>query len=239
MRKGMRRNYRVRIAVNLLLCAVWLFGLWAYRGYPLLSMEQAFRRLERMEQLPRSSLVLATPEDGRLTGSKGEVLQLGNHYFVGRTGEGVTLAYMATTGVNGHAPWSYPLRQEGPTLVPLAAGPLDRNYGATGIGWENAPDEEHGYYGVSLLLLDVPVQTARIEIRIQELYGWGNLPPLHWRGEGWALGDGLWLLGLQSEQNYAGHSFTGWYWDTPYELRLYDEADHLIYERSGTFSDDL
>jgi len=237
MKRKRRKNYRLRIGVNLLLCAVCMLAAWVHGGYPLPSTGQAFRRLERMEMLPASRLVLETPKDGMLTSRDGAVLQLGNRWYAGLTREGLTLAHMAGAGVEDSRCSVFPLREESATLVPLA---LTYGQWGTGIRWENAPEEERRDYICSLLLVDAPRETARVEVQMGETVIFvdaGTQTLLHWQGRGWELSEGVWLLGVQPGEDDPSRLFNGHYWSFAYELRLYDGADNLIHTRSGIFRD--
>lgn len=224
-------TYPKKIALNLLLTAGLLFSLWAYKDYPLPTTEMEFRRMERQGMLPKSEIVfISTREDDVFTSVDGVDLVIGDRWVVGRHGANVVMA-----NVGRQKPWrigssdiDHPLNESGPTLVPL-------NYPHIGIGsygyWvEETYEPGHRnydyHYFTPFLLLDTPPETARAELTATDHDG--NTKT----GGGWDLGDGIWILGLETKSYYDTY-----YQGSEYILRLYDAQENLLLEQTGTVRD--
>ncbi len=228
-----------KLAVNLALCAFLLVLIWSRFGYPL-PAELEFRRLERTHLLPRSEIVFsngARSEDGlRVSGSDGSVFALDGTelHLRGRWFAGVRedRAVLACLGENFYRTFirEFPL-DGGPVLAPLAQSDGYLNHpGGYWVtqGWgetpEGHPAYQYEYHNFSaFLLFGAPEGTVRAELTVRD----GGAERT---GGGWPLENGLWLLGVDME----GWTPAEQVWDIPYTLRLYDAADTLLTERSGT-----
>jgi len=223
-------TYPKKIALNLLLTAGLLFSLWAYNDYPLPTTEMEFRRMERQSMLPESEIVfLSTREDDVFTSVDGVELVIGDRWVVGRRGDSVVMA-----NVGRQRPWGlqqgfieHPY-EGGPTLVPLSY-----NYGlldSYGYWVEETYEPGHRnydyHYFTPFLLLDTPPETARAELTATD-----NREETK-TGGGWDLGDGIWILGLETKSYYDTY-----YQGSEYVLRLYDAQENLLLERTGTVQD--
>ena len=218
-----------KAALNLTLVAVLLFALWAYFGYPLPTTEMEFRRMERQNLLPKSEiLLLSEKEDGAFVPVEGPELILNGRWAVGRHEETAVMACL------GRGIWDIPMKSDGPTVLPLAC---ERVWGDAYVYWVEEgpiPAEEGGGYRYThhnftpLLLLDVPEETARVELRARDNQGTAH------DGEGWNLGDGIWLVGLTMYNGLSNRSV--WFDGCAYTLRLYDTAGNVALEQEGTIS---
>lgn len=225
-----------KLAVNLALCAFLLVLIWSRFGYPL-PAELEFRRLERTHLLPRSEIVFsngARSEDGlRVSRSDGSVfaldgteLHLRGRWVAGAREEWAVLACLDDRLVSRFIR-KFPL-DGGPVLAPLARydGYLDHIGYWVSQGWGETPEGhlayKYEYHNFSaFLLFGAPEGTVRAELTVRD----GGVERA---GGGWALENGLWLLGVEDGEVRAQVS------ELPYTLRLYDAADALLTERSGT-----
>lgn len=223
-----------KLAVNLALCAFLLVLIWSRFGYPLPTAELEFRRLERTHLLPQSEIVFsngARSEGRRVSKSDGSVFAL----------DGTELYLRGRFVADAREEWavlacldrSYnsfirkvPL-DGGPVLAPLVPHDwyLDTNgYWVTegpGETPEGEPAYVYEYHNFSaFLLFGAPEGTVRAELTVLD----GGAERA---GGGWALENGLWLLGVEDKKARDQVS------EIPYTLRLYDASDTLLAERSG------
>lgn len=226
-----------KLAVNLALCAFLLVLIWSRFGYPLPTAELEFRRLERTHLMPRSEIVFtngARSQDGlRVSGSDGSVfaldgteLHLRGRWIAGIR-EGRAVLASLDNDFYGRFIREFSL-DGGPVLAPLAR--YDRYLYYTGYwvtqGWGETP-EGHPAYGYeyhnfsAFLLFSAPEGTVRAELTVLD----GGVERT---GGGWALENGLWLLGV--EEKTARDQVS----EIPYTLRLFDASDTLLAERSGS-----
>lgn len=227
-----------KLAVNLALCAFLLVLIWSRFGYPLPTAELEFRRLERTHLLPQSEIVFsngARSEGRRVSKSDGSVFAL----------DGTELYLRGRFVADAREEWavlacldrSYnsfirevPL-DGGPVLAPLVPHDwyLDTNgYWVTegpGETPEGEPAYVYEYHNFSaFLLFGAPEETVRAELAVRD----GGAERT---GGGWALENGLWLLGV--EDGKARDKARDLVSEIPYTLRLYDASDTLLAERSG------
>ena len=226
-----------KLACNVALCAFLLVLIWSRFGYPL-PAELEFRRLERTHLMPRSEIVFsngARSEDGlRVSRSDrsvfaldGTELHLRGRWFAGAGKEWAVLACLDRS-YNSFIR-EIPL-DGGPTLAPLARPDwyLDLNGYWVTQGWgetpEGHPAYEYEYHNFSaFLLFGAPEETVRAELTVRD----GGAERT---GGGWALENGLWLLGVEDGEARARDQVS----EIPYTLRLYGASDTLLSERSGT-----
>ena len=200
-----------RLALNLVLCALFSLGIWIRLGCPLSTVELEFRRLERTHLLPRSEIVFNSKEHGPIQWRDLPGLEIFNTDLV--VGVGEELVYVAD--LRYRTVDCRPL-EEGITPVPM--------YNLMAMCF--TPGDIHS--GVALLFLHVPeeVQRAEIEIDAEDFKG----EALHYQGEGWRLEPGMWIFSA-----YPGDSYNGsWYENGAYTLTLYREDGSLLLEQSGT-----
>lgn len=239
-----RLSRRGKIGTNLLLSALAACLLWAAVGYPLPTAELEFHRMERTHLMPRSEIVFTNgtrSQDGlRVSGSDGSVfaldgteLHLRGRWFAGTRENWAVLASL-DNDFYGRFIQGFPL-DGGLALAPLAryTGHLYHTgyWVSQGPGEtsESSPAyvyEYHNFYAI--LLFGAPEETARVELTIRE----GGAEHT---GGGWPLENGLWLLGVE-EADWRPEARV---WEIPYTLRLYDGADRLLTERSGTLWGEL
>jgi len=221
------RSRRFKIVLNLCLSGAAVFALWALNGCPLPTTQMEFRRLERQNLMPESEIVfLSEGEDAAFVPLEGPELVINGRWAVGRFGTSAAVAYLGE--IYPWRIWEIPLEEDGTTVLPLAFGEI---WDANGYWVEEGPvpTEEGGGYRyvhhnfVPVLLLDVPAETGRAELSVEDGEGGETA------GDSWPLEGGIWLAGLPAEGvrawDYLGSSYT---------LRLYDRAGGLLLERSGT-----
>ena len=235
-RKLPRLSRGWRTVRNLAVVLVCLYGLWAWADYPLPTAELEFRRLEREVLMPRSEIVFsngARSRDGRrVSKSDGSVFALDGTelYLRGRFVADAREEWAVLACLDNH-PYSRFIREipldGGPALAPLARHDwyLDTNGYWVTQGWGETPEGEpayvYEYHNFSaFLLFGAPEGTARAELTVLD----GGAERT---GGGWALGNGLWLLGV--EDGAARDRVS----EIPYTLRLFDASDTLLAERSG------
>lgn len=224
-----------KIVRNLAVTLVCLYGLWAWADYPLPTAELEFRRMERTHLLPHSEIVFsngARSQAGRRVSKSdrsvfaldGTELYLRGRFFADAREEWAVLACLDHS-YNGFIR-EVPL-DPGPTLVPLTERDdyLDTNgYWITqgpGETPEGEPAYVYEYHNFSaFLLFGAPEETVRAELTVRD----GGAERT---GGGWALENGLWLLGVEDKKARDRVS------EIPYTLRLYDASDTLLAERSG------
>lgn len=227
-----------KLAVNLALCAFLLVLIWSRFGYPLPTAELEFRRLEREVLMPRSEIVFsngARSRDGRRVSKSdrsvfaldGTELYLRGRYFAGTREDRAVLACLDRS-YNSFIR-EFPL-DGGPVLAPLARHDwyLDVNgYWVTegpGKTPEGEPCYEYKYHNFSaFLLFGAPEGTVRAELTVLD----GGAERT---GGGWALENGLWLLGVEDREAREARDRVS---EIPYTLRLFDASDTLLAERSG------
>ena len=234
-RKLPRLSRGWRTVRNLAVVLVCLYGLWTWADYPLPTAELEFRRLERTHLLPRSEIVFtngARGRDGRrVSKSDGSVFALDGTElylrgrFVADTREEWAVLACLDRSYNSFIR-EIPLGG-GPVLAPLARPDwyLDVNgYWITqgpGKTPEGEPCYEYKYHNFSaFLLFGAPEGTVRAELTVLD----GGAERT---GGGWALENGLWLLGVEDGEARDRVS------EISYTLRLFDASDTLLAERSG------
>ena len=217
-----------KAALNLALAVVLLFALWAYFDYPLPTTEMEFRRLERQNMLPKSEIVfLSEKEDATFVPLEGPELVLSGRWAVGLLEENAVMAYLGDYYPWGI--WQIPLKTDGPTVIPLACQHIWGNVYGYWVEEGPIPAEEGGGYRYAhhnftpMLLLNVPEGTVRTEFATPNDVGKVRV------GEGWNLGDGVWLVSLMHGEYERNRPYDG----CPYALRLYDASGDLILEQEG------
>lgn len=231
-----RLGRRGRIVVDLLAAVLAACLLWAAAGFPLPTAELEFRRMERTHLMPRSDIVFtngARSQDGlRLSKSDGSVFALDGTelHLQGRWVAGTREERAVLACLDGNFSGSFIRASSldgGPALAPLARS--DRYLHLNGYWVSRGPGETpegHPAYGYeyhnfsAFLLFGAPEGTARAELTVWD----GGVERA---GGGWALENGLWLLGV--EDGPAREQVS----QIPYTLRLYDASDTLLAERSG------
>lgn len=235
-----------RIVRNLAVMAAALFAMWCMAGCPMPTAELEFRRLERRCMLPESELVFATPEryrapypgasqDRTVTTLDGMEVTLEDCHFAGVTEELAVvgrvrrgLLWAESGSLQGYA------RDGRPLLLPLGwrEWELPRAYWIT---------EERGagggvhytYHNVApLVLLDVPEEAERAEVRLELQVGEESLP---YETTCWNMGGGVWLVGASRADELEPVPWAG----GAYALRLYDGAGALLLEQEGTIPEPL
>lgn len=212
------------------------FGIWMRLGCPLPSKEMEFRRMERTHLLPRSEIVLSygtrsgdglqvSREDGSVLALDGTELYLRGRWMAGVLEDKAVVACLSG---NGRYIRSFHLNS-GPSLVPLLwRGEYLDNVGywvAHGPGKtpEGNPAYVYNYHNFApFLLLNAPEEVSSAEITVR-------LEGEECSGGGWQLKDGIWLLGIEREQQLDKWATGG----TAYILRLFREDGSLLLEREG------
>lgn len=235
MKKRKESGWGRRAARNLTLCALALLFLWAKRGYPLPTAEMEFRRMERTNLIPCGEIVFASDgaskdlmytsrRDRSVYALDGTELHLRDRWFVDLR-EGYASAARVGVGDWDRDIWTVPLEVEGPTLLPLSIG------GFYGTGYWVTEDRSIGatytYHNFfSLLLVNVPDQTVRAEVTVEQ-------EGCSVTGPGWNMGGGVWLLTpdstLRPFQEKKGQT---------YILSLYQADGSLLLEQSGTLPEE-
>lgn len=240
-RKLPRLSRGWRTVRNLAVVLACLYALWAWADYPLPTAELEFRRLERTHLIPRSEIVFSNgagngdtlwlSRNGSFSGWSvfaldGTELHLRGRWVAGVRGDRAVLARLDRFSYDGFIR-EIPL-DGGPVLAPLVRHDwyLDTNgYWVTqgpGETPEGHPAYVYEYHNFcAFLLFGAPEETVRAELTVLD----GGTERT---GGGWALGNGLWLLGVEDGEARDRVS------EIPYTLRLYDAADTLLTERSGT-----
>lgn len=235
-----RLGRRGRIVVDLLASVLAACLLWAAAGFPLPTAELEFRRMERTHLMPRSEIVFTNGAGNGDTlwlsrgdsfsgwsvfALDGTELHLQGRWVAGTREERAVLARL-----DGNFSVSFIRASSldgGPALAPLARS--DRYLHHNGYWVSRGPGETpegHPAYGYeyhnfsAFLLFGAPEGTARAELTVRD----GGVERA---GGGWALENGLWLLGV--EDGPARELVS----EIPYTLRLYDASDTLLAERSG------
>lgn len=230
-----------RTVRNLAVVLACLYGLWAWADYPLPTAEMEFRRLERTHLLPQSEIVFSNEAGNGNTlwlsrghsfsgwsvfALDGTELHLRGRWVAGTWEEWAVLACLDDYLYNNFIR-EIPLNG-GPVLAPLSRHDwyLDTNGYWVTQGWgetpEGYPAYQYEYHNFSaFLLFGAPEGTVRAELTVRD----GGVERT---GGGWALENGLWLLGVEDGNARDRVS------EIPYTLRLYDAADTLLLERSGT-----
>lgn len=221
-----------KLVVSLTVVLVAGLCLWGLAGYPLPTAEMEFRRLERSALLPRSQIVFATPElhrsalaisgsDRTVTALDGTELTLNGKWLVGVAEGRAAIAQVGRSGRDRRI-WAIPLREDGPTLLPLDGGTWSDTCGY----WVEEGPMPGGYrydyhHFMPLLVLNAPEETAWLEAVVEDEAGELRT------GAGWDLGSGVWLVGVEKEH------LSGWELGRSYTLRIYDGSGGLVLEQSG------
>lgn len=208
-----------KTAVNLTLCAVLLLLIWTRFGCPLPSLEMEFRRVERINLLPRSEIIFSDEGRGRSYTREGEDRSVSMHQpsFLGIAGERVTVAAHDIAGR-----WTadtYPL-EEGPTPAPFRY--------AHAVLFRPGVVE----FVFPMMFVNVPEETARGEFSLALSYreeGYG------WSGQGWDTGNGTWLFPVETPSTGYGDY---WWAGGSYTLKLYRADGSLLLEKSGTLREE-
>ncbi|MCI8423380.1 MAG: hypothetical protein HFF50_07610 [Lawsonibacter sp.] len=213
-----RLGRRGKIAWNLLVSLLLLLYIWGQFEYPLPFLTWEFRRLERVNLMPRSEILFSGRASKDIWELDGYVLQLSRDVVLGRTPDGIT------TAVLDYA--AFP-RRTGDGMIdryPLEEGPCP-----TPFGFSLGHLSGEGNFGFVCLLsfLQVPPETARAELTVDMVY---QDVPYHWRGQGFFVGNTVWFFPLDTpEGGYSDH----WYCGADYTLRLYRGDGSLLLEKEG------
>ena len=196
---------------NFLLCVPMLVLFWGARGYPLPTAEMEFHRMERANLLPRSEIILNTRKSQDIQWR--DLPNLGfwtDQVMIGVEGDQVHVANLLYNTMD--------VRPLGGGITPV---PL---YNVFTTIFD--PGKFHN--GIALLFLNVPVEAARAEIKIEAGNSKGGT--YRYAGEGWRIIPGRWIFCA-----YPGDSFNGdWYAGGAYTLRLYQADGSLLVEQSGS-----
>lgn len=231
-----RLGRRGKLGADLLASALAACLLWAAADYPLPTAELEFRRMERTHLMPRNEIVFtngARSQDGlRLSKSDGSVfaldgteLHLQGRWVAGTREDRAVLACLDDDSSSRFIRGSS--LDGGPALAPLARSDRYLHHNGYWVSQgpgetpEGHPDYGYEYHNFSaFLLFGAPEGTARAELTVLD----GGVERT---GGGWALENGLWLLGV--EDGPAREQVS----QIPYTLRLFDASDTLLAERSG------
>lgn len=213
-----RLGRRGKIARNLLVSLLLLLYIWGQFEYPLPFLTWEFRRLERVNLMPRSELLFAGRASKDTWESGGYFFQVSRDMFLGRTPEGIT------TAVLGYA--AFP-RRTGDEMIDrytLEEGPCPAPFGF-GLGYLSG-EGDFGFVS-PLGFLQVPPETAQAELTVDLVY---RDVPYHWSGPGFSVGNDVWMFPLDTpEDGYSNH----WYCGANYVLRLYRGDGSLLLEKEG------
>lgn len=204
-----------KTAVNLTLCAVLLLLIWTRFGCPLPSLEMEFRRVERINLLPRSEIIFSDEGRGRSYTREGEDRSVNMHQptFLGIAGGRVTAAVYDIT--DRWTAETYPL-EEGPTPAPFRY--------AHAVLFRPGVVE----FVFPMMFVNVPEGAARGEFSL-------TLPDRETNysrsGQGWDTGNGTWLFPMETPS--TGYS-DRWWAGGSYTLTLYRADGSLLLEKIGT-----
>lgn len=217
-----------KLVINLVIIAVAGLWLWGLAGYPLPTAELEFWRLERASLEERSEIVFSVSQEEGIQAREGNAFRFSRTMVVGVDGDRALVGWPSREGSVFDTLENVPL-EDGPSLVPLSANYVSWLEVRRGEGsMDSVPHVDYAF-----LLLRVPRETASGALTVQEEAAQGGGL---WHGTLWDLGNGVWLVTLEQDEDRFGNE---WYRNARYTLRLYDEAGELLLERESTVPEPL
>ena len=220
-----RVSRKTKLAVNLSVTLLLLLLGWARMGYPVLTAEMEYRRMERANLLSPGEIVFTVGEDDwsflafssprslvPVCALDGTQLHLQGRWFISRWEDRAAASLVGERGYDRFMDIC-PLEPEGAAMLPL--------HGGYGLYYtEGRLGERVTNNFAPLVLVDVPEETSRAEIALQTAKGLCV-------GEGWNMGNGVWIL-TPDNQMLDPRLEQEW----PYTLALFRADGSVLLERS-------